>query len=145
MNQCYLVPNLQKFNKHFNNSLKRTQSQGKIILTENGDISQMYTALDHESILASLNWLLNLHFRRRGGVVIPKDPDQKPYFSNCITEPESGYFLSKQQILNITTFDQQYFLHMQVEPTSPNYRYRNGQPGPCACDPGLCLPRAPLP
>ena len=100
-----LAPNLQKFNKHFNNSLKRTQSQGKIILTENGDISQMYTALDHESILASLNWLLNLHFRRRGGVVIPKDPDQKPYFSNCITEPESGYFLSKQQILNITTFD----------------------------------------
>ena len=52
-----------------------------------------------------MNPSLNLHFRRRGGVVIPKDPDQKPYFSNCITEPESGYFLSKQQILNITTFD----------------------------------------
>jgi hypothetical protein len=48
-----LVPNLQKFNKHFNNSLKRTQSQGKMILTENGDISQMYTG--HESILASLH------------------------------------------------------------------------------------------
>jgi hypothetical protein len=47
----------------------------------------MYTALDHGSILASLNyWLLNLHFRRRGGVAIPKDPDQKPYFNNCITE-----------------------------------------------------------
>jgi hypothetical protein len=95
-----LVPNLQKFNKHFTKSLKRTQSQGKITLTENGDISQMYTALDHGSILASLNWLriLNLRFRRRCGVVIPKDPDQKPYFSNCITEPGSGYFLSKQQI-----------------------------------------------
>jgi hypothetical protein len=52
-----------------------------------------------------MNPSLNLHFRRRGGVVIPKDPDQKPYFSNCITEPESVYFLSKQQILNITTFD----------------------------------------
>ena len=70
------------YNKHFTKSLKRTQSQGKIILTENGNISQIYTALDHGSILASLNWLLNLHFRRRGGVVIPKDPDQKPYFSN---------------------------------------------------------------
>jgi hypothetical protein len=85
-----LVPNLQKFNKHFTKSLKRTQAQGKITLTENGYISQMYTALDHGSILASLNWLLNLNFRRHGGVVIPKDPDQKPYFSNCITKPGSA-------------------------------------------------------
>jgi hypothetical protein len=48
-----LVPNLQGRNLITPHSLKRTQSQsqGKIILTENGDISQMYTALDHESIL----------------------------------------------------------------------------------------------
>jgi hypothetical protein len=75
-----LLSNLQKFNKHFSKTLKRTQSQGKIILTENGDISQMYTALDHGSILESLNWLLNLHFRRRGGVVIPTDPRPKTIF-----------------------------------------------------------------
>ena len=37
-----LVPNLQKFNKHFNHSLKRTQSRVKMVLPENGDISQMY-------------------------------------------------------------------------------------------------------
>jgi hypothetical protein len=36
-----LVPNLQKFNKHFTKSLKHTQSQGKIVLTGNGNNSQM--------------------------------------------------------------------------------------------------------
>jgi hypothetical protein len=44
-----LVPNLQKFNKHFNKSLQRANS-GKFITTENGDIREMYTALDHGSV-----------------------------------------------------------------------------------------------
>jgi hypothetical protein len=57
------VPNLQKFNKHFNKSLQRANSDG-----ENGDISEMYTGLDHGSLIASVEWLLDKHFYRRWGV-----------------------------------------------------------------------------
>jgi hypothetical protein len=100
-----LVPNLQKFNKHFNKSLQRANSDGKVIITENGDISEMYTALVHDSVIASVEWLLDKHFYRRRGVCIPKDRDQQPYFSNCATDPDNVFFLTKAEILAVIKFD----------------------------------------
>jgi hypothetical protein len=48
--------------------------------------------------------VLNLHFRRRGGVVIrPKDPDQKNHI--LATASLNVDLAMKQQIPHITTFD----------------------------------------
>jgi hypothetical protein len=66
----------------------------------------MYTALDHDLVIASFEWLLDKHFYRRHGVCIPKDRDQQPYFSNCATDPDNnGFFLTKAGILAVIKFD----------------------------------------
>jgi hypothetical protein len=62
-----LLPNLQRFSTHFRRVLSRRQPQGetRLVQSENGDISQMYTALDHNSITSSLGWLLKTALSRR--------------------------------------------------------------------------------
>ena len=80
----------------FQQSLQRTNSDGKVIITENGDTSEMYTTLDHGSVIAAVEWLLDKHFYRRRWGVYPKGRDQQPYFS-C--------FLTKSEILAVIKFD----------------------------------------
>jgi hypothetical protein len=38
-------------------------------------------------------------------VVNTKDRDQQPYFSNCATDPDNGFFLTKAEILAVIKFD----------------------------------------
>ena len=100
-----LLPFLNNVNTAYSTLTKKKTLRRPVIVSENGDISQMYTALDHTSILNSVQWLLDTHMCRRKGITIPKDQFDKPYFSNCTTSPSTHFWLSKSDILAIVSHD----------------------------------------